>query len=86
MSKNSCGRRSRVDRSKGKSCLNRSGLSNNNGRNAVTPSAICHIAPQTSVTAVTDVAGPNVRILPGSDAISLELNVKGMSAPNKDFT
>lgn len=28
---------------------------------------------------------PNVRMIPGSDTISLELNVKGMTEPNKDF-
>ena len=26
---------------------------------------------------------PNVRIMPGSDAISLELDIKGMTEPNK---
>lgn len=28
---------------------------------------------------------PKARILPGSDTISLELNVKGMTEPNKEF-
>ena len=32
----------------------------------------------------TDVS-PNVRIIPGSDAISLELNIKGMTEPNRDL-
>jgi len=27
--------------------------------------------------------GPNVRQMPGSDVISLELNIKGMTEPNK---
>jgi len=34
---------------------------------------------------VTDVAAPVVRMMPGSDVVSLELNVKGMTEPNKNF-
>ena len=28
---------------------------------------------------------PNVRMMPGSDAISLELDIKGMTEPNRNF-
>lgn len=30
-------------------------------------------------------ASPNVRMMPGGDAISLELNIKGMTEPNQNF-
>ena len=45
MSKYSNGRRSRKDRSKGKSCLSRSGFSNGAGRNAATPHILSEIVP-----------------------------------------
>ena len=62
-------RRSRKDRSKNKT-----------GRNAITP----HIISGMKMLGDAGVS-PNVRMIPGSDTISLELNVKGMTEPNKDF-
>ena len=35
---------------------------------------------------MTEKAEPNVRVMPGSDAISLELSIKGMTEPNKTMT
>ena len=74
VSRNSCGRRSRKDRSKG----NNSRLG---GRNAVTPHLLCNIKQSEEVPQ----DGPSVRMIPGSDAISLELNIQGMTEPNKKF-
>mmetsp|Transcript_16930 Transcript_16930/g.21423 ORF Transcript_16930/g.21423 Transcript_16930/m.21423 type:complete len:112 (-) Transcript_16930:3046-3381(-) len=71
ISRNSCGRRSRKDRSKGNN-------SRTAGRNAITPHVICDLKPAIE-------QAPNVRMMPGSDAISLELNILGMTEPNKNF-
>ena len=74
VSRNSCGRRSRKDRSKG----NNSRLG---GRNAITP----HILSNLKQGEAVPHDGPSVRMMPGSDAISLELNIQGMTEPNKKF-
>ena len=39
-----------------------------------------HLQPEEATTQ------PQVRILPGSETISLELDIKGMTQPNKTFT
>ena len=79
MSKYSGGttRRSRKDRSKNKAA----------SRNAITPHALCDPTAQNSliIMAEESTTSPNVRLMPGGDAISLELNIKGMNEPNKNF-
>ena len=68
------GRRSRKERSKGKP-----------GRSAVTPHGLCTLYGQNSLTSCPADAAARVRMLPGSDTISLELNIKGMTEPNREF-
>ena len=48
-------------------------------RNAVTPHLIYSGGEVPKESAIS----PSVRMMPGSDAISLELNIKGMTEPNK---
>ena len=70
-------RRSRKDRSGGFRVPTKNGsyLAN---RQATTPHVITSLQAQKSA-----LDGPSVRKMPGSDAISLELNIKGMTEPNK---
>lgn len=67
------GRRSRKERSKGKP-----------GRSAITPHGTTLNGQNSLSTCPTDAAA-RVRMLPGSDSISLELNIKGMTEPNREF-
>ena len=68
------GRRSRKERSKGKP-----------GRSAVTPHGLCTLNGQNSLSSCPADAAARVRMLPGSDSISLELNIKGMTEPNREL-
>ena len=70
-------RRSRKDRS---------GVRTKPGRNAVTPHVFCSLKGQQSMpTGTTNDVSPLARMIPGSDTISLELDIKGMNKPNKPF-
>ena len=64
-------RRSRKDRS---------GYRAVGSRNAVTPHILSSLQGQNSLKADMN---PCVRQMPGSDVISLELNIKGMTEPNR---
>ena len=66
------GRRSRKDRSGAK-------YNSRGTRNSITPTVLMQLKSQREL----DVS-PSVRMMPGSDAISLELNIKGMTEPNKE--
>jgi len=68
-SKNSC-RRSRKDRSH---------VGGYGERNAVTPHLIYNGKEDIKEFGFS----PNVRRMPGTDVLSLELNIKGMTEPNK---
>ena len=79
---NKSGNGSKLSGGTRRSRKDRSGI-RGTGRQALTPHVYCSLKGQNSLTAM-DIS-PQVRMLPGSDTISLELNVGGLTAPARDL-
>ena len=77
---NKSGNGSKLSGGTRRSRKDRSGI-RGTGRQALTPHVYCTLNGQNSLIDVS----PQARLLPGSDTISLELNVAGLTAPTRDL-